>query len=64
MSTIKVELVRRSTFRTRDQARLEVFRYIEGFYNPLRRHSALDHVRPVEFEEKMGEEQATVWVAS
>ena len=64
MSTIKVELVRRQTFKTRDQARLEVFSYIEGFYNPLRRHSALGYLSPVEFEEKMGEEQATLPVAS
>ncbi len=38
MSTIKSELVRRHTFKTRDQARLAVFSYIESFYNLHRRH--------------------------
>ena len=41
MSTIKNELVKRRTFTTRDQARLALFRHIESFYNPLRRHSSL-----------------------
>jgi putative transposase len=53
MSTIKTELVRRNTFKTRDAARLAVFSYIETFYNPLRRHSALGYLSPVEFEKKM-----------
>jgi putative transposase len=64
MSTIKTELVRRQTFKTRDQARLAVFSYIEGFYNPLWRHSALGYLSPVELEEKMGQEKTTVSVAS
>lgn len=51
MSTIKTELVKRERFRTRDQARLEVFGYIEGSHNPLRRHSALGYLSPVKFEE-------------
>jgi hypothetical protein len=41
-STLKVELVYRTSFRTREQADLELFRYIDGWYNPTasRRHSA------------------------
>jgi putative transposase len=50
MATIKTELVKRRTFKTRDQARVEVFRYIEGFYNPHRRHSSLGYLSPAEFE--------------
>lgn len=50
MATIKTELVKRRTFKTRDQARFEVFRYIEGFYNPHRRHSSLGHLSRAEFE--------------
>lgn len=50
MATIKTELVKRRTFKTRDQARFEVFRYIEGFYNPHRRHSSLGYLSPAEFE--------------
>jgi len=64
MSTMKVELVRRSMFQTRDQARLAVFSFIEGFYNPLRRHSALGYLSPVEFEERIDKGQAAVSVAS
>ena len=49
-ATIKTELIYRNTFKTRDEARLAVFRYIEGFYNPLRRHSALGYKSPEEYE--------------
>ena len=42
------ELVKRRTFATRDQARLALFRYIEAFYNPLRRHSSLGMLTPDE----------------
>ena len=38
-SSLKVERVARKTYRTRDQARADVFDYIERFYNPRRRHS-------------------------
>jgi putative transposase len=50
MSTIKTELINTQTWKTRDQARLAVFRYIESFYNPLRRHSALSTRSPDEYE--------------
>jgi putative transposase len=50
ISTIKNELVHQHRFTTRDQARLAVFDYIEGFYNPHRRHSRLDHKSPIEYE--------------
>ena len=50
MSTIKTELIHTQTWKTRDHARLAVFRYIETFYNPLRRHSALGMQSPDEYE--------------
>lgn len=50
MATLKTELIHRSRFKTRDEARLAVFRYIEGFYNPRRRHSALGYKSPEEYE--------------
>jgi len=59
MSTIKSELVRRHTFKTRDQARLAVFSYIEGFYNPHRRHSAIGYLSPLEYETMLGQEAQT-----
>ena len=40
-SSLKVERVARKTYRTRDQARADVFDYIERFYNPRRRHSTI-----------------------
>jgi len=51
--TIKNELVWRMTFQTRAAAELALGRYIDGFYNPRRRHSALGHKSPVSFEAEM-----------
>ncbi|MGE7207818.1 IS3 family transposase [Sphingomonas sp. NPDC019816] len=48
--TIKSELVWRTVFYTRDQAKQAIARYIDGFYNPIRRHSALDYISPAQFE--------------
>lgn len=50
VSTLKQELIKRRTWKTRDEARLAVFRYIETFYNPRRRHSALGYASPDEYE--------------
>jgi putative transposase len=58
ISTIKNELVKRRTFTTRDQARLAIFRYIEAFYNPLRRHSSLAMLSPDEYERRHLEDKA------
>lgn len=48
--TIKSELIWRTAFATRNEARKAIGRYIEGFYNPLRRHSSLGYVSPAAFE--------------
>ena len=48
--TLKSELVWRTVFQTRSQAERAIARYIDGFYNPVRRHSALDFASPVQFE--------------
>ena len=48
--TIKSELIWRTTFVTRAQASKAIGQYIEGFYNPRRRHSSLDFVSPAAFE--------------
>lgn len=50
-SSLKTERLSRSRYATRNQARADVFDYIERFYNPRRRHSVLDYVSPVQFEE-------------
>jgi putative transposase len=51
-STLKLELVYRSRFATRSQARSQIFDYIESFYNRQRVHSALGYRSPVDFETK------------
>jgi len=48
--------VKRTTFKSRDAARLALFDYIETFYNPLRRHSTLGYKSPAEFEQIYSEE--------
>ena len=49
-ATLKVELVYETLFVTRAQARQQIFEYIEGFYNRVRRHSYLGYVSPVDYE--------------
>jgi transposase InsO family protein len=49
-STLKLELVYRRPFDTRTQARMQIFDYIETFYNRQRSHSALNYLSPVDFE--------------
>ena len=51
--TIKAELIWRDTWNTRRQAEMAIFEYINGFYNPRRRHSALGWKSPVAFERKV-----------
>jgi putative transposase len=53
-SSLKTERTARKVYRTRDQAKADVFDYIERFYNPKRRHSTLGYLSPVEFERKAG----------
>jgi putative transposase len=51
-SSLKTERVERKRYLGRDEARADVFDYIERFYNPRRRHSVLGYLSPVQFEEK------------
>jgi putative transposase len=48
--TIKAELVWRTIYKTRIQAQTQIGDYIDAFYNPRRRHSALGYKSPIEFE--------------
>ena len=50
--TVKAELIWRQPWYTRRQCELALFQYINGFYNPRRRHSALGYKSPVTFERK------------
>jgi len=49
-ATLKRELVSDEDFKTRDEARLAVFNFIEGWYNPQRMHSTLNYLSPIQFE--------------
>ena len=51
-ASLECELLDRSTFRTKTEARLAVFTWIEGWYNPRRRHSALGYLSPMNYEKK------------
>ncbi|QXX76692.1 hypothetical protein MHY1_p00214 (plasmid) [Methylovirgula sp. HY1] len=53
-SSLKTERTAAKVYRTRDQARADVFDYIERFYNAVRRHSTLGYLSPIEFETKAG----------
>lgn len=49
-STIKSELIHHTAYATQQEAKRDIFRYIEGFYNRRRRHSALGYLSPDQFE--------------
>lgn len=53
-SSLKTERIGKKVYRTRDDARADVFDYVERFYNPVRRHSTIGYLSPVEFEKKVG----------
>ena len=48
--TLKRELVEEGGYGTRDEAKQDIFKYIELYYNRVRMHSTLDYVPPVEYE--------------
>ena len=49
-ATLECELLDRHRFKTQIEARMTVFDFIEGWYNPHRRHSALDYLSPINYE--------------
>jgi putative transposase len=50
-ATLECELIERKSYATRPEARLSVFDFVEGWYNPHRLHSALDYQSPMSYEE-------------
>jgi putative transposase len=52
-ATLEKDLLRRRSFATRQEARTAVFDYIEAFYNPVRLHSTLGYLSPIDYESKM-----------
>ena len=53
-SSLKTERLGKKVYRTRAQAKADVFDYIECFYNPTRRHSTLGYLSPIDFELEAG----------
>ena len=56
--SLKTELIGDRVFETREQARREIFEYIEVFYNRRRLHSYLGYLTPAEFETDSGQKVA------
>lgn len=52
-ATLECELLDRRRFASQAQARMAVFTFIEGFYNPVRLHSALGYRSPIRYEQEM-----------
>lgn len=51
-ATLECELLDRRRFRSQAEARMAVFTFIEGWYNPSRRHSALGYLSPADYERR------------
>jgi putative transposase len=55
-ATLECELLDRNRFRSQLEARIALFQFIEGWYNPHRLHSGLGYLSPIEFERRAGAE--------
>jgi hypothetical protein len=53
-SSLKTERISNKTYKTRNEAKADVFDYIERFYNSKRRHSTIGYLSPMEFERQAG----------
>jgi putative transposase len=57
-ATLERELLSRSRFKTQVEAKMAVFEWLEGWYNPHRRHSSLGRISPIAFERRHAEGEA------
>ena len=57
-STLEAELLSRRRFASQAEAKMACFSYIEGWYNPVRLHSALGYRSPMAYETRMQTEEA------
>ncbi len=55
-ATLECELIDRRSFHTQAEARMAIFQFIEGWYNPRRRHSALGYLSPNDYERSAAKE--------
>jgi putative transposase len=51
-ATLERDLLARRRFQTKAEARMAIFEYIGGWYNPIRRHEGLGRISPIEFERR------------
>ena len=51
-ATLECELLARCRFKTQAEARSAVFEFVEGFYNPRRRHSSIEYLSPIDYEHR------------
>ena len=51
IGTLKAEMVREGVFENEEEARMELFAYLDSYYNTKRKHSSLGYQTPSEFEE-------------
>ena len=58
-ATLECELLARRRFTSQAEARMAVFSYIEGWYNPARRHSGIRYLSPIAYETHMLKETQT-----
>lgn len=58
-ASLECELIARRTWKSKTEARLEVFTWIEAWYNPRRRHSALNYLSPINFERSQADPTVT-----
>jgi putative transposase len=61
-ATLECELLDRRKFQTKAEARMAIFEFIEGWYNPARRHSALGYQSPIAYERRQAERLESVSV--
>jgi putative transposase len=52
-ATLECELLARRRFTSQAEARMAIFSYIEGWYNPARRHSGIRYLSPIAYETQM-----------
>src|SRR5207253_7753216 len=63
-ATLEREVLDRRRFKSQVEARMAVFEWIEGWYNPHRRHSGLGYRSPVRSEERRVGNRGGSWVAA
>ncbi len=52
-ATLEREVINRRTFKSQAEARMAIFTWLEGWYNPHRRHSSLGYLSPINYERRM-----------